>query len=229
MENLGGDMNVKLHDTVAFYTYLWLREDGTPYYAGKATRLRRAYDIHHRVKLPPRERIIVQEFETEDDALFAERFLIATYGRLDLSEGCLANLTDGGEGHRGLIRSQSAIEKHRQKMLGHVCKEETRAKISAAQTGTNNPSYKVKGENHWNRGLARSENTREKIRTSRAKQDMSSRIKTHCKRGHLRAQETVSANGTCLECKKIARDHSPEAKRTKAEYDRNYRRNRHER
>jgi hypothetical protein len=80
-----------------FYSYLWLREDGTPYYVGKGTK-RRAYDsrLYHR---PPKDRtrIIVQEFASEEDALFAECFLIALFGRKDLSEGCLINLTDGGE------------------------------------------------------------------------------------------------------------------------------------
>lgn len=78
-----------------FYTYLWLREDGTPYYVGKGT-LRRALRKGH-----PKGKVIVQEFPTEQDAFAAEKFLISYYGRKDLSEGCLINLTNGGEGQSG--------------------------------------------------------------------------------------------------------------------------------
>ncbi len=74
-----------------YYTYLWLREDGTPYYVGKGSG-NRAYR-----KGSPKGRVLVQEFPSEEDAFMAERLLITFYGRKDLSEGCLINLTDGGE------------------------------------------------------------------------------------------------------------------------------------
>ena len=82
-----------------FYTYLYLREDGTPYYVGKGHG-RRAFR-KHRFPVPSHDRIIVQEFLSEEDALFAECFLIALYGREDLAAGRLLNLTDGGDGVSG--------------------------------------------------------------------------------------------------------------------------------
>lgn len=81
-----------------FYTYLWLREDGTPYYVGKGTGRRAYAKLTHRFPPPTKERIIVQEFETEEDAFEAEEFLISYFGREDLGTGILLNLTDGGEG-----------------------------------------------------------------------------------------------------------------------------------
>lgn len=83
-----------------FYTYLYLREDGTPYYVGKGRGKRAFYGLTHRVK-PPRDRtrILLQEFPSEADAFEAEIFLIAYYGRIDLGTGCLHNLTGGGEGN----------------------------------------------------------------------------------------------------------------------------------
>jgi hypothetical protein len=79
-----------------FYTYLWLRENGTPYYVGKGTG-RRAIR-----KGSPKDldRILIQEFPSEEDAFAAEIFLIDYYGRRDLGTGCLRNLTAGGDGVR---------------------------------------------------------------------------------------------------------------------------------
>jgi len=109
-----------------FYTYLWLREDGTPYYAGKGTEFR-AYQKHHnRVgKCPPKDRVILQEFLSEADAFEAEQFLILYYGRKDLGTGCLINMSDGGEGSAGYIPTEAAKQKNRAAHLGKKQSEET--------------------------------------------------------------------------------------------------------
>jgi hypothetical protein len=82
---------------VTFYTYFWLRENGTPYYVGKGTGIRAYYTRSHHVCCPDRKRIVVQEHLTEADALVAEKFFISLFGRIDIGTGCLRNLTDGGE------------------------------------------------------------------------------------------------------------------------------------
>jgi len=89
-----------------YYTYLWLRPDGTPFYAGKGFRTSRRRGRAYRKGSPPEEYVIVQDHESEDQALFAECFLISFYGREDLGTGCLRNFTDGGEGACGSIRSE---------------------------------------------------------------------------------------------------------------------------
>lgn len=83
----------------AFYAYLWLREDGSPYYIGKGKN-GRAFDSEgHFVSCPKdMNRIIVQYYSTEKEAFAAEIFLISFYGRKDLKTGCLRNLTSGGIG-----------------------------------------------------------------------------------------------------------------------------------
>ncbi len=81
---------------MGFYTYLWLRYDGTPYYVGKGKDVRA-----FRRGCPPLDRVIIQEHPSEEDAFVVEKFLISYYGRIDLNTGCLRNRTDGGEGYTG--------------------------------------------------------------------------------------------------------------------------------
>jgi len=89
-----------------FYTYLWLREDGTPYYVGKGTG-NRAYKLHSLRgsvrQVPPKACIRIQEWPDEETALAMEIYLIDFYGRKDLGTGCLRNFTDGGEGTSGRV------------------------------------------------------------------------------------------------------------------------------
>jgi len=80
-----------------YYTYLWLREDGTPYYIGKG-KGDRAYDRWGYIcKPPPMDRMVFYIAKDEAEAFENEIALIWYYGRKDLGTGCLRNLTDGGE------------------------------------------------------------------------------------------------------------------------------------
>lgn len=103
-----------------WYTYLYLREDGTPYYVGKGTRYRITQRSSRKVSVPSTDRIIIQEFDKESEALAAEVFLIEFYGRNDMGCGCLRNHTDGGEG-----------------ISGHTHSQETRQRISQSRKGKN--------------------------------------------------------------------------------------------
>ena len=126
-----------------FYIYVYLREDGSPYYVGKG-KGNRAWSKNRRIPPPtdPSLIIIVKEFLTETEAFDEERLLIAFYGRKDQGTGCLRNLTDGGEGTSGCIRSQDTLDK-----------------IS----GENNHMYGKTGENNPNYGKKRSPETLAKM------------------------------------------------------------------
>jgi hypothetical protein len=141
-----------------YYTYLWLRENGTPYYVGKG-KGNRAYSRDHRHKVPPKERIVIYPAESESDAFETEIALIWYYGRKDLGLGCLCNLTDGGEGTSGKSKESrkriSEALKGNKHGLGHRHTLETRMVISKARIGNQNGKCN-KGRKRgrpWNFGI----------------------------------------------------------------------------
>ena len=103
-----------------FYTYLWLREDGSPYYVGKGKDDRGFTKGKHRFNPPAQKgRIIIQEWLSEESAYSAEKFLISYYGRIDLGTGCLRNLTDGGENPPS-ARGKKWTEEQKKRMIGNT-------------------------------------------------------------------------------------------------------------
>jgi hypothetical protein len=84
-----------------YYTYAYLREDGTPYYVGKGTG-NRAYNKHKRrgnnvVPVPTDKNriLILKRFYDEDLAYRHEEYLIFHYGK-EKDGGILINLCEGG-------------------------------------------------------------------------------------------------------------------------------------
>lgn len=111
------------------YIYQHIREDNdTVFYIGVGTKLprkkgfktikteyQRAYNKLNRVgiwkNIVSKTSYIVEILKESDnykDILKEEQRLIALYGRIDKKSGCLANLTDGGEGNPGRIVSEYA-------------------------------------------------------------------------------------------------------------------------
>jgi hypothetical protein len=70
-----------------------------------------------------------------EEACEEEIRLIKHYGRQDLNEGNLVNLTDGGEGHLGGIVSEETRLKHSKVHKGKIVSEETRRKIGEFNKG----------------------------------------------------------------------------------------------
>ena len=92
-----------------YYTYAYLREDGTPYYIGKG-KGNRAYVKHWRSKVrggyftpPEKDRILILKNNlTENEAYKHEIYMISILGRKDLDTGILRNMSDGGKGGKGV-------------------------------------------------------------------------------------------------------------------------------
>lgn len=136
-----------------YYVYRWLRPDtGAVFYVGKGRGDRDLQRKKHN-KIVTRivaklERLGLQHTVerirgglTEAEAFDLERAEIAKFGRVNNGTGTLANMTDGGEGASGVIRSAetraklSASLKGNTNMLGRTHAPETRAKIGATKLG----------------------------------------------------------------------------------------------
>lgn len=124
-----------------FYSYLWLREDGTPYYVGKGVG-NRAF-VPHRMRhalRPPRNknRILILSRSSEREAFETEKELIANWGRLDIGTGCLRNMTDGGENppsQRGKSPSKQTRQKLSRALKGVAKSPVMRVNLSRARLG----------------------------------------------------------------------------------------------
>lgn len=102
-----------------YYVYLHKKAtDGAPFYVGKGSG-KRAHKHHNRsvlwkniVEKHGLEVEIVKDGLDEDEAFQLECALIEQYGRKDVGKGVLANHTDGGDGVRGAIMTDSLRAVH---------------------------------------------------------------------------------------------------------------------
>ena len=155
-----------------YYVYMYLREDGTPYYVGKG-KDDRAYHKHKRVKPPAKDRIVFPYNNlTEKESLEKEMELIAKYGRKDIGTGILRNLTDGGEGTSGRILSDNTKTKIGNSNRGKKRTQETIDKLKSF-TGRKltqetiekrRQTNMIKFGGAPNKGISPSEETKQKLR-----------------------------------------------------------------
>jgi hypothetical protein len=155
-----------------YYTYAYLREDGTPYYIGKG-KAGRINNKLHAIHLPPEEgrRIFLKQNLTDEEARKHEIYMIAVLGRKDLGTGILRNMTNGGEGCAGRVLSDETKKKlseahkgkkksiEHKKALSEAAKrrkgsDKWKASASASLKGImakeKNPSW---GKKWWNNGI----------------------------------------------------------------------------
>ena len=144
-----------------YYVYLYLREDGTPYYVGKGQG-RRAYSKNHRVNVPKnKDKIVfVNTHLSEKNALKRETELILQYGRRDIKTGILENRTSGGAAGTGRnpILTETQVQELRQKrkkfiLIKDLMKHYGLSKASIYRA-LNDGGVNVKSENHQAEKLA---------------------------------------------------------------------------
>lgn len=161
-------------EQMEYYTYAYLREDGTPYYIGKGKGDRAFNKKKKEIIIPPKQRILFLKTNlTEEEAFKHEIYMIAVFGRKDIGTGILRNLTNGGEGPSGHKHSKEHKNKISLKLKGIKGKphsEETKRKLSELVRGSNNPNYGKtpsdetrKKISEKNKGKTVSEETRKKI------------------------------------------------------------------
>ena len=126
---------------MTFYVYTYFI-DGVPRYVGKGVGARwkkhRRLNTHLGNALRKQKRDLgewvlphITEVPDEKCALCEEQRLIALYGREDLRQGTLWNLTDGGEGTSGRV----VTKRTRQKIKRTLSRTDVKLKHSAATKG----------------------------------------------------------------------------------------------
>ena len=130
-----------------FYTYAYLRNDGTPYYIGKG-KGKRAFVNHKHVPVPQnRDKIkFLKQNLSESEAFRHEEYMISVFGR-KLDGGILINLSTGGGGSSGFKMTDAQKQSISDALKGNQYSKsrktitrdvECRRKISEANMGNSN-------------------------------------------------------------------------------------------
>jgi len=127
------------------YVYRHIRLDkNEPFYIGIGTSkyYNRAYRSKNRNNLWDKiankggyEVEILMDNLTWEQACEKEKEFILLYGRINISTGCLANLTDGGEGATNIVISKEHREKVAESNRRRVFTKEDRERISISRKG----------------------------------------------------------------------------------------------
>lgn len=125
-----------------FYVYLYLREDGSPYYVGKGKGKRAYIQGGRPCKMPsdPSRIKIHTNNLSEDQAFSLEKELIATFKR-KCDGGILHNMSLGGEGSSGRIPGPETRKRMSQSQTGKSRTAQAKEKYRKANTGKRNPMW----------------------------------------------------------------------------------------
>jgi hypothetical protein len=141
------------------FFYIGIGNDNNYTRANK--KIQRTKHWHNIVNKTDYEVIIIEDNLSWEEACEREKYWIKFYGRKDLQEGNLVNLTDGGEGAVGVIRSEETKEKLRKIHTGRKHSKESLKKMSDAQ------KERFKTSPSPRKGVTLTDETKEKIREKR--------------------------------------------------------------
>lgn len=109
---------------------------GTSEYYNRAYRHKNRSDLWKRISVKGGYEVeILLDNLTWEQACEKEKEFISLYGRIDLKTGCLANMTDGGDGAINAVISKEHREKVAEANRRRIFTEEDRKKISIRHTG----------------------------------------------------------------------------------------------
>jgi hypothetical protein len=186
-----------------YYTYAYLRKDGTPYYIGKG-KGSRAYRRRKDCINPPKDlsRILILKRDlSEDEAFKHEIYMISVFGRKDIGTGILRNRTSGGEGASGAVPGVETRRKMSEARKGKPRSEETKRKI---------------GDGH--RGRVLSEESRRKIGDGNRGKTISVETRTRASntlKGKVKSSQHRDNISTALTGKKKTKEHKDNMSKAK--------------
>lgn len=100
---------------------------------------------------------------SEKEAFKLETYYISKFGRMDLGNGCLVNLTDGGEGCSGHIFTQEHKDNIGKSMKGRIFSEEHIKRNIASKLGKKRPKEFCKKMSEINKGKKLTQEHRNKL------------------------------------------------------------------
>jgi len=105
------------------------------------------------------------EFENlnEQEAFEIELEAIQVYGRIDTKTGCLANMTNGGEGGSGLFITEETKKKISKSLTGKIRSIEHRRNLSKANTGHKTSEETKRKLSEAGKGKSHTEETKKRL------------------------------------------------------------------
>ena len=182
------------------YVYCYLRESGSPYYVGLASKGQHQRPFQrHSCKAPTKQRRLVRVLRSGlslDEARNWERFYIQKFGRKGYeANGILLNQSEGGEcGTKGIKWAREIVEKRAAKCRGRVHRKRTDEENEANRQrhlGLTQSAETRARRSASSRGHKKSEHFRQVTRERMlgSKQSTETRHKHACTLGQLQADE----------------------------------------
>ena len=189
-----------------YYAYIY-HDGDVPIYVGKGKGVRVSRHLKRKDKHPLTQKLTkmkregreprIQIIDAPDEAAAfeMEELLITMIGRKDLGLGPLLNLTDGGEGPSGVIRSAESRAKMTSGLFkGRAHSDETRAKMSVSHANMSAETRAKMSVSHT--GMSRSEETKAKLSSLRSKPCTIDGITIYNSRKEMRAILGQGKNGS---------------------------------
>jgi hypothetical protein len=149
------------------YLYKHIRKDTNEVFyvgVGSDEKYSRAHTTHKRnffwkkvVEKTDYDVLIVEDNKTWGEVTELEKFWISFYGRRNLNQGSLVNLTDGGEGSYGRKLNDETKKKIGEKSKLKTYDESYRKKLSEAFRGEKNHRFGIKPSEETKRKISESQ------------------------------------------------------------------------